>query len=138
MQSKTLIVAAVLWYEWLKLFSRDRYEQNTFRIVKLFLISFFLCKFLNRLHFVCVEFHYFLNVLATCFILFKQVLSQSRESCLICLVIWIQKFWLTFPEGFVIIFFFCKTLITMVQQVNPVNTHTLTVCSSKTLAPFRK
>ena len=105
MQSKTLIVAAVLWYEWLKLFSRDRYEQNTFRIVKLFLISFFLCKFLNRLHFLCVEFHYFLNVLATCFILFKQVLSQSRESCLICLVIWIQKFWLTFPEGFVIIFF---------------------------------
>ena len=105
MQSKTLIVAAVLWYEWLKLFSRDRYEQNTFRIVKLFLISFFLCKFLNRLNFLCVEFHYFLNVLATCFILFKQVLSQSRESCLICLVIWIQKFWLTFPEGFVIIFF---------------------------------
>ena len=41
MQSNTLIVAAVLWYEWLKLFSRNNYEQNTFRIVKLFLISLF-------------------------------------------------------------------------------------------------
>ena len=88
-----------------------------------FLFPFFLCKFLNRLHFVCVEFHYFLNVLATCFILFKQVLSQSRKSCLICLVIWIQKFWLTFPEGFVIIFFSVKyELVTLESQSHVLTT----------------